>query len=156
MYVANSYFCNYKPSPCILRQHRILQNLRENKDIITKRDKGNGVVIFDWKLYNKAIQKIIWDTSKFKKLDEDPALKREASQQLFLCKLKQKDFLSENEYNKLYPSGSAPARIYGTPKMHKFSSTDSFPKLCPIVSSICTFNYNLACFLCDLLSPLIT
>ena len=156
MYVANSYFCNYKPSPCILRQHRILQNLRKNKDIITKRDKGNGVVIFDWKLYNNAIQKIIWDTSKFKKLDEDPALKREASQQLFLCKLKQKDFLSENEYNKLYPSGSAPARIYGTPKMHKFSSTDSFPKLCPIVSSICTFNYNLACFLCDLLSPLIT
>ena len=47
LYVANSYFCNYEPSPCILRQHRILQNLRKNKDIITKRDKGNGVVIFD-------------------------------------------------------------------------------------------------------------
>ena len=38
--------------------------------------------------------------------------------------------------------------------MHKFSSSDSFPKLRPIVSSIGTFNYNLACFLCDLLSPL--
>ena len=45
-----------------------------------------------------------------------------------------------------------PACIYGTPKMHKFSSSDSFPKLRPIVSSIDTFNYNLACFLCDLLS----
>ena len=55
----------------------------------------------------------------------------------------------------MYPSGSAPARIYGTPKMHKFSSSDSFPKLCPIVSSIGTFNYNLARFLCDLLSPLV-
>ena len=30
----------------------------------------------------------------------------------------------------------------------------TFPKLHPIVSSIGTFNYNLACFLCDLFSPL--
>ena len=49
----------------------------------------------------------------------------------------------------------APVRIYGTPKMHKFSSSDSFPKLRPIVSSIGTVNYNLACFLCDLVSPLV-
>ena len=55
----------------------------------------------------------------------------------------------------MYPSGSAPARIYGTPKMHKFSSSDSFPKLRPIVSSIGTFDYNLARFLCDLLSHVI-
>ena len=47
---------------------------------------------------------------------------------------------NEIEYDKLYPSGSASARIYGTPKMHKFSSSDSFPKLCPIFSSIGTFN----------------
>ena len=39
--------------------------------------------------------------------------------------------------------------------MHQLSSCDSFPKLCPIVLSIGTFNYNLASFLCDLLSPLV-
>ena len=55
----------------------------------------------------------------------------------------------------MYPSGSAPGRIYGTPKMHKFLSTDSFPKLRPAVSSIGTFNYNLARFLCDLCPPLV-
>ena len=66
-----------------------------------------------------------------------------------------KKIFNEIEYDKLYPSGSAPARIYGTPKMHKFSSSDSFPKLCPIVSSIGTLNHNLARFLCDLLSPLV-
>ena len=65
------------------------------------------------------------------------------------------DKFNDNEYDKLYPSGSAPARIYGTPKMHKFSSSDSIPKLHPIVSSIGTFNYNLARFLCDLCSPLV-
>ena len=55
----------------------------------------------------------------------------------------------------MYPSGFVPGRIYGTPKIHRFSSSDSFPKLRPIVSSIGTFNYNLALFLCDLLSPLV-
>ena len=52
---------------------------------------------------------------------------------------------------KLYPPGSGPARICGTPKMHKFFSSDSFPKL----SSIGTFNHNLARFLCDLVLPLV-
>ena len=156
MYPVNCYFYNYKPSPRILLQHCVLWNLRKNKDILIKKpDKGNGVVILDWKLYNNAIEEIISDTSKFEKLSEDPTLKREASLQRFLRKLKQKKFFNEIEYDKLYPSGSAPARIYGTPKMHKFSSSDSFPKLRPIVSSIGTFNYNLARFLCDLLSPLV-
>ena len=55
----------------------------------------------------------------------------------------------------MYPSGSALPRVYGTPKMLKFSSSDSFLKLRPIVSSTGTFNYNLACFLCDLITPLV-
>ena len=50
-YLANSYFYNYKPSPHILSQHRVLQNLIKNKDIvIVKPDKGNGVAILDQKL----------------------------------------------------------------------------------------------------------
>ena len=55
----------------------------------------------------------------------------------------------------MYSSGSAPAPIYGTPKMHKFFSNDSFPRLRPIVWSIGTFNYNLDRFFWDLLSPLV-
>ena len=96
---------------------------------------------------------MISDTSKFEKLSEDPTLKREASLQSFLCKLKQKNFFNKIEYDQ--SGSSAPACIYGTPKMHRFSSSDSFLKLCTIVSSIGTFNCNLACFLCDLLSPLV-
>ena len=82
-------------------------------------------------------------------------MEREASLQRFLHKLKQNNFFKEIEYDKLYPSGSAPTRIYSTPGMYKFSSSDSFPKFRPIVSSIGTFNYYLARFLCDLLSPLV-
>ena len=46
-------------------------------------------------------------------------------------------------------------RWSGTPKMHIFSSSESFSKLRPIVSSIVTFNYNLIRFLWDFLPPLI-
>ena len=58
-YLANYYFYNYKLSPRILRQHRVLQNPRKNKNIvITKPDKGNGVIILDQKLCNNAIHEI--------------------------------------------------------------------------------------------------
>ena len=128
-YLAYCYSYNRKSSPRILCEPRVLRNLTKNKDIvITKPDKENGVVILDRKLYNNAIEEIISDTSKFEKLNEDPTLKREASLQPFLRKLKQKNFFNEIEYEKLYSSGSAPACIYGTAKMHKFSSSDSFPK----------------------------
>ena len=90
-YLANSYFYNYKPSPRILRQDRVLQNLKKNKIfIITKLDKGNGIVILDRNIYSNVLEEIISDTSKFKKLNEDPTLKREASLQRFLHKMKQK------------------------------------------------------------------
>ena len=73
-------FYNYNPSPRILSQHRILRNLRKNKDIVmTNPDKGNGVVILGRKIYNNAIQEIISETSKFEKFNQVPTLKREAS-----------------------------------------------------------------------------
>ena len=59
-YLANSYFYNYKRFLRMLRQHRFLRGLRKNEDIIiTKPDKENRVAIFDPKVYNKAIEKII-------------------------------------------------------------------------------------------------
>ena len=94
LYLANSYFHNYKPYPRILRQHRVLRNLRKNKIIvITKPDKGNGVVVIDGKLYNNTIEEITSDTSKFENRSEDPTWKGEASLQRFLRKMKQKTFL---------------------------------------------------------------
>ena len=135
-YLANSFFYNYKPSPRILRQHRVLRNLSKNKNIIiTKPNKGNGVVILDQKLYYNSFQEIISDSSKFEKPNESPTLKHESLVQRFLRKLKQKNIFNENEYNKLYSSGSDPTRIYGSPKVHKFYSSDSFPKPHLIVSS---------------------
>ena len=39
--------------------------------------------------------------------------------------------------------------------MHKLSSSDAFPKLCPIVSTAGFFEYDLAHFLCNLLPPVV-
>ena len=153
-YLANSYFYNYKPSSRILCQHCVLRNLRKNKDIvITKPDEGNGVLIFNWKLYDNAIQKIISDTSKFEKLNEDPALKREASLQRFLRKLKQKNFSTKMNIINFILLVLLLLVSMALLKCTKFSSIDLFPKLGRIVSG--TLNYKLASFLCNLLSPLV-
>ena len=60
--------------------------------------------------------------------------------------------LNKIDYDKLHPSCPTSTQIYGTPKEHKFSFSNSFLKVCPTVSSIGIFNYNLFYFLCDLLS----
>ena len=58
-------------------------------------------------------------------------------------------------YKEIYPCGSKPATIYGLPKTRKmlFDSEDS--SLRPIISSIGTYNYDLAKFLTELLDPVI-
>ena len=48
---------------------------------------------------------------------------------VFLLKLKQKNFFDGIEYDQLCPSGSAPARIYDTLKIQTFSPRDSFPNI---------------------------
>ena len=118
--------------------------------LLTKPNKGNGVVILDWKLYDNAIQEITSDTSKFEKLKKDPSLTCEASQQCFLCKSKQKNFLTKmNMINCILVLLLLISMVLS---MHKFFSSNTFSKLHLIVSSIGTFNYDLVCFLCDLLS----
>ena len=61
--------------------------------------------------------------------------------------------LDDVESEKIYPRGSCPAKIYGSPKMHKPFDSNSLPNFRPIVSSIVTYNYNLSKYLCELLSP---
>lgn len=77
--------------------------------------------------------------------------------QRFLRKLKNNGFFTDSDYDKIYPKGSSPARIYGLPKLHKVFSNSPVSSLPfrPIVSSIGTYNYKLAKHLGSLLSPYI-
>ena len=80
---------------------------------------------------------------------------REGKLQQLPRKLKKNGHLDSDVYNSIYPKGSQPARIYGLPKMHKERGHNSIPPFRPIVSSIETYNYNLAKYLCKLLTPYI-
>ena len=69
--------------------------------------------------------------------------------------MKNKDFLTDESYDKIYPSGSKPASIYGLPKINKLHNNKDNLSLRPIISSIGTYNYNLSKFLTNLLVPVI-
>ena len=59
-YLANNYVNTYKPSKNTLRKHKIIKILRNNKDIlITKPDKGNGVIIVNRAIYMSSLYEII-------------------------------------------------------------------------------------------------
>ena len=76
--------------------------------------------------------------------------------QRFLRKIKDKNLFHENTYQKIYPCGSKPATTYGLPKTHKMLFDSDDFSLRPIISSIGTYNYNLAKFLTELLDPVIS
>ena len=113
------------------------------------------------------MMEIIGDTKKFVKRDKlsggtensmrDLTLFREDQLKRFLYKLKSSDLLDDSVYNDILPRGSVPARMYGLPKMHKVKrgvpQNRIVPPFRPIVSSIGTYNYKLAKFLTDQLSP---
>ena len=154
--LAHSYANSYKPTLHALKKHRIFKRLANNKDIVILcPDKGSGTVILNRDDYIKKLPDIISDTSKFKKLSVDPTLLREGQLQHFPRKLKNKQFFTKEIYDKIYPSGSKPASIYGLPKIHKLNVQRNNLSLCPIVSSIGTYNYHRSKFLTDLLDPII-
>ena len=133
---------------------KALKSLKQDESIIiTKPDKGKGVVILDKKDYIDKVNVILTDTTKFVKLDIDPfsyILKLEDKLNRLLRTLKDK-VISLETYRYLFASGSVPGILYGLPKIHKLACP-----IRPILSAIGTFNYNLAKFFVPVLSPCTT
>ena len=133
-----------------------LKKLCRSKNIIISRpDKGSGVVILNRDDYICKVNSILDDSSKFSRLDSDAlevCLKREGKLVRFLRDtLLKKKLISDEVYRELFSSGSTPGVLYGLPKVHK----DNCPAR-PILSAIGTYNYNLAKFFVPLLKPLTT
>ena len=55
-----------------------------------------------------------------------------------------KDIFDESIYDYVYPTNSLPSRLYGTPKIYKIMEKSDIPPLGPSVTSINSYNYNLA------------
>ena len=86
-------------------------------------------------------------TKQFQKLNLDPTKLTEETVQRMVRKIKSK--LTSQENQRLYPSGSRPAKFYGTAKLHKSDSkglVDDLPTR-PIVSNINASTNNLSKYL---------
>ena len=135
-------------------QWQALQDLKKDKSIlISKPDKGNGVVILNRSDYIHKMHDILKDSSKFSRCDKDiflSLLHNEDKLNRLLRALKSKGAINESTYYKLFSSGSRPGVLYGLPKVHKEGTP-----LRPILSAIGTFNYHLAKFLVQMIDPVI-
>ena len=155
--IAYSGFRSYSRPNALYSQEElnILKDLRNDSNIvIMKPDKGNGVVTLDKHDYNKKMDEILSDTSKFELLNDDAikiTLKRENQVKALLKKLKANNCINERTYNELYPTGTRIGILYGLPKIHKFSIP-----LRPILSSINHYSYKIAKFFIPFLTPIST
>ena len=131
---------------------KALTDLRKDDSIIiTKPDKGNGVVIISRLDYLDKMKHLISDTTKFKELEHNPTKSREESLSSYLRKLRKDKIIDDATFYKILSSGSSPGVLYGLPKVHKTGCPFR-----PIVSSVNTYNYNLASYLVSILQPIST
>ncbi|CAF3881483.1 unnamed protein product, partial [Rotaria sp. Silwood1] len=129
---------------------KILLNLSKDPSIlITKPDKGRGVVILDRNDYIEKLENILSDNKKFKLLNEDPTISRENALTTVLRQMKNEEYLTQQEYRYIKPVDSVPARLYGLPKVHK----NNVP-LRSMVSCIKSYNYKLGKFLANIIKPI--
>ena len=103
---------------------RATNRLQKNDDIIiTKPDKGSGVVLFNKNDCFDNMNKILDDQSKFKRLgpvsSNDNTARNESRLQKRLLDLVQADLMRKWIYDAIRPTGSQRPRMYGLPKTHK-------------------------------------
>ena len=129
-----------------------LKNLTKNKDIVISRpDKGNGVVILDRVDYVEKMLHILGDKKRFKKdhKQEDCSNNIIDHVEKLLSNMVEKKFISENQAKTLVPTSATVPRLYGLPKVHK----DNIP-LRPLLSMIGSPQHGLAKFLAQVLKPI--
>lgn len=148
------------PLPNLVQDElRALQKLSANKDlVIQKTDKGNSVAVLNRCDYVAKMESLLSDSSKFKKLSvpEDKwyghIIQQERRIRSFLLSLQKKNFISSTDFGKLAPTGSRLGVLYGLCKVHK-PAAGPCPPFRPILSAICTPQYNIAKYLVQLLAP---
>jgi len=130
-----------------------LKNLSSNPNlVVTKPDKGNGVVLQDRQSYLDKMHTILDDRSKFQLSSEEwikLLFRQEDRVNRFVDNLLKCGVISDEEKSRLRVSGSKPGIMYGLPKIHKRGVP-----LRPILSTIGTCNYDMSKFLVSLLSPI--
>ena len=143
-------------------EFQALKRLSSNKEIVIhKSDKGNSVVIVNRNDYLNRLQDMVNDVTKFEKLhvkdgkDYNFMVKEKDNVDSFLKTLLSKKSIDYSTKEKLTPDGPNPARLYGSPKIHK-PLVDGLPKYRPIISQIGSTTYKIAKFLLKYVEPFTT
>ena len=132
-----------------------LKQLSKNKEIIvTKPDKGQGVVLMNKTDYNNKVLNVLNDHTKFTEIKDNCLaliIKIEDKLNRLLRKLKNLEIIDNSTFSSLYATGSKPGVLYGLPKIHKLNIP-----IRPILSAIGTVNYKIAKFFIPILRTLTT
>ena len=145
-----------KPPKALLQA---IKDLKKRDDIVvTKPDKGSGVVVMDKSEYLRLLSEAsINDTGKYRFVDSErpktrgrprkyyhPLLQKEKELETLVRKI-----LPKSIADALCPKGTRLAHLYGLPKTHKEQLAVQ-----PILSATNTYNYSLAKWLDSKLKPL--
>ena len=130
---------------------KTIRELREKVTLLSP-DKGNGVVILDIQDYQRSMQHLFADRTKFRVLQEDPTNGRFSSLQQYIRKLRKRGEISEADFQTMFPKNAKIGRAHGSAKIHK--EFDRIPPLRPIVDTIGSTHYGVGKFLTSLLNPL--
>ena len=127
--------------------------MRNNKElVITRPDKGKGVVLMKKSDYLEKMHVILDDKKKFKRIGEaranDHTARAETSLQNMLRKLHKNNEIDDDTYDLIRPVGTIRPRMYGVPKVHK----DGKP-LRPILSMVNSPQHATAQWIAKLLRP---
>ena len=134
---------------------KAIANLKRNKDIvITRQDKGHGVVILNRTDYVRKMQLILEDQDKFEFIGDaetnDKTVQHERALQAFLLRATKAGDLPRPVYDRIRPVGTTRPRMYGVPKVHKTGVP-----LRPILSMINSPQHEMAKWLAEVLSPVV-
>ena len=138
------------------REHmEVIGELKRNTElVITKPDKGNGVVLLNRCDYVQKMESILSDERKFRKIgnaaENDSTFQQERALQAFLLRARKKGHISEEVYERIRPVGSTRPRMYGLPKVHKEGAP-----LRPILSMTNAPQHALAGWLKEVLQPVL-
>ena len=134
---------------------RAINRLRKNDHIIvTKPDKGSGVVLLNKSDYVDKMNKILDDQSKFRRLgpvsSNDNTAIIESRLQKRLLDLVKADLMPKWIHDAIRPTGSQRPRMYRLPKTRKEGTT-----LRPILSMTGSSHHELGKWLASLLQPVL-
>ena len=149
-------FKKHQPKPVLSDdEKKALKSLSKDKSlVITRPDKGNGVVILDKNDYITKVSAVLQDTSKFQKVEDLQPLTIIFKQEDKINRTLRKYIGGVDSNGKkfaTYVSGSKLGVLYGLPKVHK----ENYP-IRPILSACNTPGYGLAKYLVPIISPVTT